>query len=159
MNKIYGPELIQKYTKGKMSSRPEFYSGRGATVSDLNGELLELIYDGVLKEKGEAAARNFVNLVANIKVLSATGFLNEFYAWIIRDCPEPKREINASDIDLPTNDDEKYVGGMMTLLSALGRGDRDDTYMIKSGFCRKHRDELDDPDAGELTIHGYFRRY
>ena len=47
-----------------MSTRPEFFSGRGATTSDLNYETLTGIHDGIKKEFGDGAAKNFVLMVS-----------------------------------------------------------------------------------------------
>lgn len=62
-----------------MSTRPEYYSGRGATRSDLDSSILGRIYDGILKEYGKRPANYYVKMVADIKVLSATTFLQELY--------------------------------------------------------------------------------
>lgn len=155
MNEITGQYIISKYTKSKMSTRPEFYSGRGAVISDLNSEILEYIYEGVLKEKGKEAAKNFVNLVASIDVLSATGFLNIFYAWVNNGCPEPSDKIATSDIDLPTDDSNKYIAGMATIFSKMSSHGRDDTYMIRAEFCSSHRSEIDKSNTNWMTNKDY----
>jgi len=75
----------------RMSTRPEYYSGRGATMSDLNGEILEGIFKGILKEFGNSAADNYVKMVADIKVASATTFLTELYGLFYSDWTQKRR--------------------------------------------------------------------
>jgi hypothetical protein len=58
-----------------MSTRPEFYSARGATTSDLSSEKLERVYEAVLTHVGKNAAKAFARMVASIRTLSATEFL------------------------------------------------------------------------------------
>jgi len=58
-----------------MSTRPEYYSGRGATTADLNSDSLFKIYEAIKSDIGEDAAKNFALMVKAIKVLSATDFL------------------------------------------------------------------------------------
>ena len=42
-----------------MSTRPEYYSGRGAILCDLNSDILQKIYLGIEKEFGKKAAKNY----------------------------------------------------------------------------------------------------
>jgi hypothetical protein len=72
-------EIIHAYTDGRLSSRPEYYSGRGVNRGDLNASHIKMVYDGVLKELGEDAAKAFVEMLRELKDLSATGFLNSLY--------------------------------------------------------------------------------
>jgi len=50
-----------------MSARPEFYSGRGAILCDLNSDILQKIYLGIEKEFGKDL--EFCNSVKQIKEL------------------------------------------------------------------------------------------
>lgn len=73
-------EILREYGKDKISTRPEFYSGRGNTTSDLNSEILETIYTGVQKEIGDKAAKSFVKMVGEmVHDASATTFLTSLY--------------------------------------------------------------------------------
>ena len=63
----------------RMSTRPEYYSGRGATTSDLNDQILFGIHKDLKKDFGEDAGNGFVKMIDGIKVLSATAFLNGLY--------------------------------------------------------------------------------
>ena len=40
-----------------MSTRPEYYSGRGATTTDLNSDQLKLIYNAIEKNEGRGQRR------------------------------------------------------------------------------------------------------
>lgn len=68
-----------------MSGRPEFYSGRGATMSDLDGDRLYAIYQKIAQELGTRQADAFVTMVKKLKTLSATNFLNALYALELND--------------------------------------------------------------------------
>ena len=43
-----------------MSNRPGYYSGRGATISDLNSDSLEKIYVGIKDGHGERLHNNIL---------------------------------------------------------------------------------------------------
>jgi len=62
-----------------ISTRPEFYSGRGATICDLGSYHLQKIYIGIEKNFGKQAGKEFVQMVADIPKLSATDFLLNLY--------------------------------------------------------------------------------
>jgi hypothetical protein len=125
----------------KMSTRPEFYSGRGAITCDLNGNILEGIYQDIKKEFGDFAAKNFVKMVADIKVLSATTFLEELYMlfgsnWKYRNKP---KSCQANGISIPKNengeyDDRSVMSGMLGMFAAMGNNGRDETPAIKNYF-------------------------
>lgn len=122
-----------------MSARPEYYSGRGATTSDLNERILEKVHALITQEHGAEAAKNFVQMVEDIPKLSATDFLLSLFrlegsAWLWTfDLLGAERGIYATD----------EATGMGTILSAMsGMGDRDETQYIKGHFIREHRKEL-----------------
>jgi hypothetical protein len=123
----------------KMSTRPEFYSGRGAITCDLNGEILEGIYKGIKKEFGENSAKNFVKMVDDIKVLSATTFLEELYVLFSNDWKYRKKRSHAAGVTVPKNADGEYdlVGGMFGMMNAM-MNNRDETQQIKSYFLSRH---------------------
>jgi hypothetical protein len=129
----------------KMSTRPEYYSGRGAITCDLNGNMLEGIYQGIKKEFGDIPAKNFVKMVADTKVLSATTFLEELYMlfgndWKYRNKPKSQQ---ANGISIPKNengeyDDRSAMSGMLGMFAAMGNNGRDETPEIKNYFLSKH---------------------
>ena len=74
-------DACQIVKRARMSARPEFYSGRGAITDDLNGEKLEHIYGDIKRWHGDDAAQSYVQMVADILVLSATDFLLSLYRF------------------------------------------------------------------------------
>jgi hypothetical protein len=135
-----------------MSTRPEYYSGRGAITCDLNGNMLEGIYQGIKKEFGELPAKNFVKMVANIKVLSATTFLEELYMLFGNDWKytnKPKSH-QANGISIPKNENGEYdersaMSGMLGIFAAISNNDRDETPAIKNYFISRHGIKLKGP--------------
>ena len=123
-----------------MSTRPEYYSGRGATLSDLNSNILQKIYLGIEEHYGKKAAKNYVKMVADIKVLSATTFLQELYMLFNSDWKYTKKKNHASGIDVPKDEDGNYDldMGMIGVLTAMMHSGRDDTMSIKAGFLNTH---------------------
>ncbi|MDO8656829.1 MAG: hypothetical protein Q7K45_06330, partial [Nanoarchaeota archaeon] len=75
--KLKAREIVES---AGISAHPEFYSGRGATTTDLNDRKLEQVYQGIQREYGEKAAQSFAQMVAGIPKLSATDFLLTLYA-------------------------------------------------------------------------------
>jgi hypothetical protein len=144
MNAINGHMIISQYTQNRMSTRPEFYSGRGATTSDLNSSLLELIYAGVKQEAGDEAAANFVQFVCDFDKLAATTFLNEFYAFCDCGCTYTPRKHSAIDeLDPGPDNDSRDVVGLGMMMSAMsGMMDRDETESIRNAFLANHRSEF-----------------
>jgi len=135
MQKLY--KIIQN---NRMSTRPEYYSGRGATISDLDGDILEGIHDGIKGDYGKDAAKNFVLMVADIKVLSATTFLEELYQLFRNNWKYTDKEKHASGITVPKDENGEYdiMSGMFGMMAALTSNGRDDTQRIKGGFLNAH---------------------
>lgn len=123
----------------RMSTRPEYYSGRGAILCDLDGRQLEGIYQDILKEFGEKPANNFVKMVADIKVISATTFLQELYELFYRDWKYKKKRQHASGISVEKNEDGTYNAehGVLGIMSSLFNN-RDETQSIKRYFLLSH---------------------
>lgn len=142
MAKMSARQIVLVYTENRMSSRPDFYSGRGAILSDLDSDLLERIYKGVKNEIGNEAAENFVQMVADIKILSATCFLNTLYGlevskWVWKKSDRPDRAMD--HIDLPHEHEGRFEAGMATIGAVLGGGlERDETHAIRGEFLQKH---------------------
>jgi hypothetical protein len=119
----------------RMSSRPEFYSGRGAKYCDLNGKQLVNILNQIEQSIGEEAVNAFIQLVDSIKVLSATDFMVALYAlerngWKLHASIEKNPQGEGSAF----NDE---VTAFCTVMSVFGGfGDWDDTDAIKIEFLR-----------------------
>lgn len=106
--------------KNRMSTRPEFYSGRGVNYGDLNEEILIGIYYDVQKTFGKRASEGFVDLMRGIKTLSATAFLEDLYSLFYSDwkyCPEH----GSNGIAVHKNENGEYnlASGMASMFSAL----------------------------------------
>lgn len=121
--------------KAGMSSRPEYYSGRGATTSDLNDEKLERIYEAIKKEHGQKAADNYVKMVAEMEKLSATDFLLNLYGLDSNKWKYEKRLLG--------NKNGIYAGKLESALGTVacvltGDNERDQTDYIRNEFLRRH---------------------
>jgi hypothetical protein len=132
-------KLKEIIRNNRMNTSPEYYSGRGAILDDLDGMILEGIYQGILKEFGEKPANSFIKMVDDIKVLSATTFLLELYELFNRNWKFKHKRHHASGIAYQKNEDGTYnaevsvLGIMLSLFN-----DRDDTRIIKEYFLSKH---------------------
>ena len=124
----------------RMSTRPEYYSGRGAILADLDSDILDGIHMGIEAEYGKSAAKNFIKMVADIKVLSATTFLEELYQLNYNGWKYSVKKTHASGITVPKDENGNYdmMGGMFGMMIALSGGNRDDTQRIKGNFLRKN---------------------
>src|SRR3989338_10146114 len=106
-----------------MSTRPEFYSGRGAIACDLNDKILEKVFQSVQKEYGEEAAKQFAQMVADVPKLSATDFLLTLYRLEVQDWKWSKRMLgNEKGIDVGPDygDGTREAVAMATIGSVLG---------------------------------------
>lgn len=139
-NKLSAREII--LSMEDMSARPEYYSGRGATISDLDSRKLGRIYQFVKKEHGEDAGQNFVQMVANIPVLSATDFLLTFYRLDSNNWKYDQKLLgNEEGIDLGSDygDGKRESIVYATIVSVLGgSGEIDQTSTIRGEFLRNH---------------------
>ena len=142
----------------QMSTSPEFYSGRGATLSDLNDRILEGIHNGIKKEYGLDAAKNFVKMVNDIKVLSATTFLQELYNLFFNNWKYINKKQHAASVSVPKNEDGEYDMdmGMFGMMEARMNSVRDDTQMIKTGFLIRHGIK---PKGGVYSSDGHMMMY
>lgn len=140
-------ELTEIVRQAGMSDRPAFYSGRGATTSDLDGRKLKKIHDLIKSEIGEKEADGYILMVAGMKELSATAFLNTLYGmpysyWKFN------YEAPGHDIEKDEDGNHNVMQGMATILAAMGRKGRDDTSATKRDFLYLvgRRDLLSDDD-------------
>lgn len=132
-------EIISNYCQGRMSGRPEFYSGRGAITSDLNSDLLEMIYKGIRAEIGAPAAMNFVQMVNDQPSLAATHFLHQLYEL------ERNKWVWVKPLD-PQVNEVAFTNELEALCTVMSFDPhrRDDTFRIRYAFLDKHREECVD---------------
>ena len=133
--------------EGGVGGGPGYYSGRGAILSNLNSKKLERIYSLIENNRGREAAENFVQMVEEIPVLSATDFLISLSAlerngWKY-DIEEVKSDAVVG-IVVRKNEDGSYNGlhGGLSVVSALSKGNRDDTLAIRRQFLINHKRKI-----------------
>lgn len=120
-----------------MSTRPEYYSGRGAIACDLSGEQLCAIYESVATHHGVDAGAAFLKMVNELPKLTATDFILAFYRlenseWAgVSSLGEEK----GMYISAPADTREGQMQGMHGLVAALAGGaSRDESTTILCGF-------------------------
>ena len=117
----------------KMVPEPGYYAGRGATISDLNSEMLNTFADLIKKEHGDKAHDNFVKMVWGMKSLSATAFLENLFSlekagWQINEANLEERHYSFSS-------EGEALGLVAEMLSVFaGHEKSDDTDSIRRGF-------------------------
>ena len=124
-----------------MSARPEFYSARGATCTDLNSQILEKVYSEVQGNYGSEAGENFVQMVADIPKLSMTDFLNTLYELERHEWRWDKSLLgDGKGIDLGPDrgDGSREAVGFAIIGAALSGRVIDQTSTIRGDFLRSH---------------------
>lgn len=135
-----------------MSGRPEFFSGRGATLADLDGNRLFAIYNKIMEEIGEAAAKEFVTMIENIDCLSATNFLNCLYSLEANNWTYIPAE--QSNIDLGSDTPGRDAIAFASLFSSLfSSGDATDC--IRNSFFKL----INHPIKEEILMDGTKNSY
>lgn len=139
MLNLFDMERLENILRNnRMSTRPEYYSGRGATLSDLDSDILSGIHKEIKKVYGDDAADNFIKMVAGLKVASATTFLNELYRLFNNNwkfVENPRQDKNG--IEVPKNKNGEYDSfmGQQGIMSHIHMGSQhNDTRHIVSQF-------------------------
>lgn len=123
------------------SSRAAYFSGRGAILSDLNYKILTHIHGKIRESHGDAAAGNFVQMVASMDNCNATDFINNCYSlegngfkWTIA-----KTKKTGFDVDKDEDGNHNLAQGMMTAMHMfMGDSNRDETPAIRNRFLREN---------------------
>lgn len=151
-------KLKEIFRKNMMTLTPSYYSGRGATLSDVNSKILAGIWKGIKKEFGKEAAKNFVKMVKGIQVFSATTFINETISLYHNKWIYTEKEKDASGVDVLKNEDGSYneANMMGTIGSAMFSSGRDDTMAIKSGFLFRRGEKMDKEYISEDGVINYY---
>lgn len=119
-----------------MSDSPGYYSGRGATTSDLGYRQLNTIAKAIKENKGDKALKNFVHMVAQIDVLSATDFLLTLQQLAAADWVWNKKMLpRTKGIHV-----DSIGAAFGTIGEVFGRSQppRDSTVEIRAQFLREH---------------------
>ncbi|PZQ45653.1 MAG: hypothetical protein DI551_06815 [Micavibrio aeruginosavorus] len=160
---ISAEEIIYQHCMGLLNPNPEYYAGRGNELGDLNSSILELLYRGILKEKGASAAKSFVNMVKNLKDTNAKNFLIEYYRlerkeWkygdpvlkvrAVKDGDAVKAPVKPQpepDLTKAPSKQVKQPVRMTEVLNAFKRGANAIGHdkAITSDFLARHKDEVD----------------
>ncbi len=125
--------------EANMSSRPEFYSGRGAITCDLNYEILTNIAGLIVKYHGEAQKAEFVKMVAAMRRATATDFIVSLYrlersGWVF------ETAVDQGGIEVANTGHPSDFGiNMATIFGGIaGDNQRDETPEISSRFLREN---------------------
>ncbi len=126
---------------GKFSSRPEYFSGRGAIVCDLNYEILTRIKNEIDKEYGVEAGKEMVKMVAYMETCNATDFISNCYRlesngfkWNV-----PKTRKSGIDIPKDENGVHNEAIAMVSIFGIMsGSNDRDETPQIRNRFLMQN---------------------
>lgn len=157
--------IIYTYCHGLLNPNPDYYSGRGNELGDLNSSILELLYKGVHTEKGAAAAKSFVNMVKNLKNTNAKSFLEEYYRlerkeWkyaepvmkvrAVKGEGGPKAPVKPKEAELdmtraPWDQPNKKPSRMTEVQNAFKRTANAVGHdkAVTGDFLAKHKDEID----------------
>ena len=145
--KMYAEDMLDATG---MISRPEYYSGRGEMVCDLNYNQLTKIAELILQNHGPEAKANFVKMVAEMKKLSATAFIQNLYllqrnGWVWQS--EPHRDGIAIDSEATAFASFAEV--------MFGRSDRDETPAIRNRFLQENGIRVNYFSGREKYGYGY----
>ena len=134
-------KLKEILRKNNMSVRPEYYSGRGATTSDLDSNLLFSIQKDIREQFGEKPAKEFAKMIYGINVLSATAFLNELYSLFYNNWKYIKTKETATKhiaVGKDKNGNYDAERGAFGVMEYIFSSNRDQTQEIKSYFLFKN---------------------
>jgi len=125
---LYRDWLVEKdiheiCRRAGMTSRPEYYSGRGVNRGDLNETHLVKIHDLIKRFYGDEQAAQFVEMVKDIDEMSATSFLTQLHNFFNNGLKhvsikgDAREEVN-NGVHFTTE-----MGALGTIMSVLGRSE------------------------------------
>ena len=127
--------LVSSREGANMSTRPEYYSGRGVTESDLNARQLATIYRGLLHGEGtdfpKGAAENFLLMVKNLSYLTASDFLTALYALDARNYTIVPEDAHQA-VHIGPDDETRVPAAMAGMFSFLGNKRSDEEEKMRS---------------------------
>ena len=142
-------EMVYTWLKGSFVLNSGFYAGRGPNKDDLGTRHLELFYEGIKKDVGNEAAKNFVRFVNKLDDLSASAFIVAFEQFIARNCTVVAIKQRKEDGNrLDARGGHLQAQGMAVIMNAFaGRRQsfdeiRSSSYEIKAAFIQKHQKEI-----------------
>lgn len=140
-----------------VSSSPEYYSGRGAKLCDLNGKNLISIYNKLNRldtKKSLAMAK----MTFEMPTLGATEFINSLYSLAYNNYDLEKYHLSSNNIDLGNgSENSRFVIGMASLASSMCYRS-DDTIAIKHEFANLLPNEFKDKLNCDLQDNSYYHK-
>ena len=126
MTNITARDMVQSVG---LNCHPEYYRGRGARFNDLDGTKLANIHQKIQENFGENAAKAFVTMVENVKVLSVKKFLESLYAL------EQNHWQFSDKIQTEINEKKENYGSMRTVYEYHESLNDDTDYIRRSFFA------------------------
>lgn len=124
MTNITARDIVQSIG---FNCHPEYYKGRGARYNDLDGAKLANIHQKIQENFGQNAAKAFVTMVENVKVLSVKKFLESLYAL------EKNNWSFSEQIQIEINERKENYGSMSAVYE-YHESLYDDTWQIRRAF-------------------------
>lgn len=138
---------MNTWTRGKLSSRAEYYAGRGVNRGDLNSDHLEMIYQGVLGYAGKEAAGRFVEFVEALENMSASAFLGAFYEFFYAGFQwNGRKQTFADNLAITGRTEDAFDALFLGMSDLLRKADSPDyenmqkieSLMLKREFLERH---------------------
>ncbi len=137
---MFSHDLGKILNDAGIGTRPGYYSGRGATLADLDSRKLERAYDGIVEKWGREAGTAFVSMVEDMPTLSATDFLLTLAALEAAEFRWDK-DLLSKARGVYTSDMGSAVGTVLSVMGGLR--ERDDTNRIRYDFLLDHGRKVD----------------
>lgn len=142
-NKVDSDKVIRRIiTTSGLSDRPEYYSGRGAMLCDLNGNMLYLIYKKLARLDPNKGL-NMAKMTLEMETLGATEFLENLYSLAANNYDLEKIKLSSDNVSFGNSKGRSmYAIGLATIASTLGTPRTDATPSIKECFINKLPEEV-----------------
>ena len=126
--------------KCSLSRHSSSYSGRGATLSDLNGQILTNIHNVIKVQHGLPAAAAFVDMVESMEEMNATDFIENCFLLERSGYNWKMENVRKIGFNIPKDGDGRHNFGVLvgTAMAMMNRDKRDDTAEIRNDFLRKN---------------------
>ncbi len=146
-------QSIEKFIRENirnLSTRPDYYSGRRASTSDLTTEMLHKLYLFIKTEGGDEAAKNYVQMIADLKDMMATRFLESLYnlAWSNW---KWKKGLSGSTVAAEKDNEMSMIIGLMSVMGSTDNELYGMTDSIREPFL-KSRMSKEDYEARQKLV-------
>ena len=142
-NKVDSHTVIRRIiTTSGLSDRPEYYSGRGAMLCDLNSNMLYLIYKKLARLDSNKGL-NMVKMTLEMSTLGATEFLENLYSLAANNYDLEKIKLSSDNVSFGNSrGNSMFANGLASLASSLSSTRGDATPSIKECFINKIPEEV-----------------